>query len=413
MNQIKLVFGYTFRDAVRKKAFLISTVIILLLVFVLASLTRIFPSDEEQSPTTVVDYSGYTCYYIDEHKLIKNATDALLESMPGVTIVLGTQEALADYRTMLTEDKTLTVIEVTEQDSLPFVTVIASDFMSRMSSYTIVDILSKKYSANTLSELGFDETAVAIAQLELPNAYEMAGNMNISGYAVGILLTMLIFFAIYYYGYGVAMSVAAEKTSRVMETLVVSAKPSRILIGKCLAMGAVGLLQFTAVLSFASICFKFIVPEGFSLMGMPVTFSAFTLQSALLILLYFLLGYSLYAVLNSVCGASVNKIEDLNAAILPVTLISIMSFYFGYVSAATGTEGTITKIAMYLPFSSPFIIPFKLLNGNVSAVDLSISITLMITFIIVLTYVSIKIYSASVLHYGKKQKLWVLYKTKL
>mgnify|MGYP000594530332 FL=1 len=67
--------------------------------------------------------------------------------------------------------------------------------------------------------------------------------MNLTEYVVGLLLTFVMFFAVYYYGYGVAMSISSEKTSRVMETLIISAKPSKILIGKCLAMGVLGLLQ--------------------------------------------------------------------------------------------------------------------------------------------------------------------------
>jgi ABC-2 type transport system permease protein len=117
--------------------------------------------------------------------------------------------------------------------------------------------------------------------------------------------------------------------------------------------------------------------------------------------------------MNSVCGASVSKIEDLNSALMPVMMLSLLSFYLGYISAASGGEGMLTKIAMYLPFSSPFIIPFKLLNGNVAALDIAISIVLLVVFIIIIAYISTKIYSASVLNYGKKQKLVELYKTKL
>ncbi len=413
MNQIKLVFGYTFRDAVRKKSFKISSVIILLLVLAISLLTLIIPSDEYEDQEPVVDYTGYTCYYLDEHNLIPDAAQELAAVMQGMEIIRGEQSRLEEYRSELAGNKHLTVVEVTQQDELPLVTVMMGDFMSRLSPNAFAEILSRKYASNALSELGLDQTAIAVAQTELPFEYEFAGDMNLSGYAVGILLTMLIFFAIYYYGYGVSMSVAAEKTSRVMETLVVSAKPSRILIGKCLAMGLVGLMQFSAVILFASVCYTFIVPEGFMLMGMPVTFSAFTVGSALMVLVYFILGYSLYAVLNSVCGASVNKIEDLNSAIMPVTLISLLSFYFGYISAATGAEGVLTKAAMYLPFSSPFIMPFMLLNGSVEVLDLIISIVLMVIFIIIFTYVSIRIYSASVLHYGKRQKYSQLYKTKL
>ncbi len=178
-------------------------------------------------------------------------------------------------------------------------------------------------------------------------------------------------------------------------------------------MGAVGLLQFSGIIAFSAICIKALIPEDFLIMGMPISFSAFTIKSALLVLLYFILGYSLYSVMNSVCGASVSKIEDLNSAMMPVMLISLISFYFGYVAAVSGSDGLLTKIAMLLPFSSPFIMPFKLLNGSVATVDIILSIVLLIIFIIIFAYISIRIYSASVLNYGKKQKLWALYKTKL
>lgn len=412
MNQIMTVFKYTFRDAVRKKAFKISTAIMLLLVLVITMIPMIASSSEEGTDNTAT-YEGYSCYYIDEQNLIKNGQTALSAAMPGLVIKDGNAANLSEYSAMLSEDKNLVLITVTEKDGLPFITITTGDFMSGVPSDFISETLSDAYITEKLSALGFDENAVALAQTSLPYTISYTGDMNLSGYTVGILLTMLIFFAIYYYGYGVAMSVATEKTSRVMETLVVSAKPSRILIGKCLAMGSVGLLQFSGIIAFATICVKAFIPDDFLIMGMPISFSAFTVKSALLILLYFILGYALYSVLNSVCGASVSKIEDLNSAMMPVMLIALMSFYFGYISAASGSEGILAKIAMLLPFSSPFIMPFKLLNGSVATIDLILSILLMISFIVIFTSISIKIYSASVLNYGKKQKLWALYKTKL
>lgn len=410
MRQILTIFGYTFRDAVRKKAFIVSTIIIFLIILILASLPKIISSDETPDNT---EYEDLSFYYIDENNLIENGYEALAASMPGLNVISGEANKLDEYKNEMEENKDISIVNVTEQNGIPSITLIASDFMSNVSPEQISEILSNTYAVNSLRSRGFSEEDVMLSQIELPYTYDFIGSMNISGYAVGIILTMLIFFAIYYYGYGVAMSVASEKTSRVMETLVVSAKPSRILIGKCLAMGTVGLMQFASIIAFAAICIKLLIPEDFTIMGMPVSFSAFTPKSALLIIIYFILGYSLYAVLNSVSGASVSKIEDLNSAMMPVMMVALISFYLGYIAAVSGSEGTLTKIAMYLPFSSPFIVPFKLLNGNVATADLTISISLMIIFIIIFTYISIKIYSASVLNYGKKQKLWTLYKTKL
>lgn len=105
------------------------------------------------------------------------------------------------------------------------------------------------------------------ALTDLSYSSQIVCKMDVSGYAIGILLTIIVFFAVYYYGYGVAMSVASEKTSRVMETLVVSAKPSRILLGKCLAMGVLGLVQLLAFLVVGAVCFATIVPTGFTIMA--------------------------------------------------------------------------------------------------------------------------------------------------
>lgn len=414
MKQIKTVFKFTLKDALRKKSFKISTIIMLVLIFILSLIPQFIPSQESDNPTANKnDYSNYTIYYIDDENLISEGVSALSTTLPGINIVTGSGANQEQLTQKVDQDKNSIIVSVTENNDLPFITITEKDFMAASPKELIADTLSKTFVINSLIEQGIDNETAQLSQMELGFNVIYTGDMNFSGYTVGILLTLLIFFAIYYYGYGVAISVATEKTTRVMETLVVSAKPSKILLGKCLAMGTLGLMQFAGIIAFTSFCVKMFIPEGFAIMGMPLSFSAFTWQSALLIFLYFILGYSLFAVMNSVCGASVSKIEDLNSAMAPVIFIAMISFYLGYFAAVANMEGIITKIAMYLPFSSAFIMPFKLLNGNVAAIDLIISIALMVLFIIVITFISIRIYSASVLHYGKRQKLIDLYKTKI
>lgn len=424
MKQIMIVFGYTFRDAARKKAFIISTVIMILLIIILFSipkLTTLFSNDNNtDSNVNIGDNSGTvadtnkTCYYIDENNLISGSEQVLSSLYPDVKFVTADKSMIDGYKKEIEANGDLSMIIVTEQDTLPFITVVSKDFMSGIPVDAVAGLLSKTYISNTLTLQGIDSDTIAFAQMQLPYASDMVGNMNMSGYVLGIVLTMLIFFAIYYYGYGVSMSIASEKTSRVMETLIVSAKPSKILLGKCLAMGALGLCQFGGTIIFAAACYRVLIPDDFLLMGMPLSLSAFTVGSAILIIVYFILGYSLYAVMNAVCGASVSKIEDLNSAMMPVMMIAMLSFYVGYFTAISGSgNGLFQKIAMYIPFCSPFIVPFKLLNSDISALDLVISITALVIAIVVITYVSIRVYSASVLHYGKKLKFKEAYKTKL
>lgn len=423
MKQIFTVFLFTLRDAAKKKSFLISSIIMLLVILVLCALPRVignFSSTEEPGEDGISlppqdTQRIYTCYYADGGALIENACQTLSLYFPDTRFEAISAAEIETYSALIKEDETLSLISVIPgENGLPALTITCKDFMSGINAQTAAQALSDLYIANTLTKQGISSDTIAFAQSSLPFSVTYMGSMNVSGYAIGILLTMLIFFAIYFYGYGVSMSIATEKTSRVMETLIVSAKPSRILIGKCLAMGFLGLAQFTGVLLFGVLCYNLLIPEGFTLMSMELSLSAFTAESALLIALYFILGYSLYAVMNAVCGASVSKIEDLNSAMMPVMMISLISFYLAYFSAITTSgEGMLQKAAMYIPFCSPFIMPFKLLNGNVATADLVISIALLILFILLIAAVSIRIYTASVLHYGKRMKLKDLYKTKV
>lgn len=421
MKQILTVFGYTFADAVKKKSFIISSVILALLILVMCAVPGFisrFTGDGTGGavPGELPEAADMSkvCYYIDDGKLIEGAAEVLASAFPDAKIIQAAADKAADYKNEIAENADISMILVTEQNGLPFITVTTKDFMSGINVGTAVEALNRTYVSNVLASRGIDSDTINFAQTQLPYVSQIAGDMNMSGYIVGIALTMLIFFAIYFYGYGVSMSIATEKTSRVMETLIVSAKPSRILLGKCIAMGVLGLCQFGGTLLFGAICYKIFIPDDFTLMGMELSLSAFTVGSAILIVVYFILGYSLYSVMNAVCGASVSKIEDLQSAMMPVMLIALVSFYIGYFTAIMGSGGgLLQKIAMYVPFCSPFIMPFKLLNGDVAALDLAISIAGMITAIVIIAYVSIRIYSASVLHYGKKLKLKDAYKTKI
>ncbi|NLM79675.1 MAG: ABC transporter permease, partial [Clostridiales bacterium] len=262
---------------------------------------------------------------------------------------------------------------------------------------------------SALSNAGVDGDITKIALSNIEYTTVPAGKMDITGYSLGIVLTLLMFFAVYYYGYGVAMSVASEKTTRVMETLVVSAKPSRILLGKCIAMGVLGLIQLSLFIAAAGVGYVLIVPKGFTIGGVPLALSSFTVPSAILILIYFLFGYALYAMINSVCGATVSRSEDLQAAMMPSVLISLGSFYASYFSLYMPNQG-FKRIITYIPFTSPFIMPSRLLNENVGEIEIIVSILLLAAATVLVSLISIRLYSASVLHYGQRLKIGELIK---
>lgn len=417
MRDILTVFRFTLRDGARKKAFWVTTIIVLVLIVGICCIPRVmelFSGGSTPEPGTETPGSSTgepvekteTCYLIDEQQLIPGAAEALAAALPQADVIAGEESQLDSYKAEAEEDGSIYIVQVlpSEQGALPKVQFYVHDILSGAPTDTVTAVLKTTYVSQALQSAGVSADMAALALSDMTYDMAIVGKMDMSGYVLGILLTMLTFFAVYYYGYGVAMSVASEKTSRVMETLVVSAKPSRILVGKILGMGVLGLLQMLMFLVVGALGYTLLVPEDFTIGGMPLALSAFTPASAVLILVYFLLGYALYAVLNSVCGATVSRTEDLNAAMMPTVFISLIAFYAAYMVMFIPNEAA-KRIVTYIPFTSPFLLPFRLLNETVPATDIAISLVLLVVCIALVALLSIRIYSASVLHYGQRLKL--------
>ena len=406
MRDIFTVFGFTLRENLRKRVFWVITVLVLVVIIaacgILAAVGGGDEPDEEPAPQEKTD----TCYLIDAQGLVPGAAEALDQAFSGVRFEAADASRLEVLKAEVKEDGAKTIAEILpgEAGGLPTLKLYASNFMTGMPVDGIAQVIKGLYVSQVLGAAGVSAENTALALSSVSYSLETLGKMEISGYILGILITMVIFFAVYYYGYGVAMSVAQEKTSRVMETLVVSAKPSRILLGKCLAMGVLGLLQLSAFLIVGALSWSLLIPADFTIAGMPLSLSAFTLPTALLTLVYFLLGYALYAVINSVCGATVSRAEDLSSAMMPAILISMVSFYAAYIVMFLPSEG-IKRIVTYIPFTSPFIMSYRLLNDTVSSLDIAVSLLLLLVSILLVALASVRIYSASVLRYGQRIRL--------
>lgn len=409
MKQIFSVFAFTFKNGARQKTFIITTVIILAIILVACSVPRVLLSFTGGNIEDIVTGKFYTCYYIDETGKLNGGELLLAEKLTDTEFIVATPEDKDRIITDIASDaKTALILIANGEDGKPAITISAKDFLNRAAANSgdIASELSKLYSTRVMEELGIGAEIIADAQRQIPCTVNTEGGLTPSGYAAGILLITLTFFAVYYYGYGVASSVASEKSSRVMETLIVSAKPSYILIGKCLGMGILGLCQFGGILIFTALCWKLLIPPDFTVMGTALSLTAFTPRSVFLIIVFFILGYTLYAMMNAVCGATIDKLDELNAAMMPVMLISMGSFYLSYFTAMMGTTyDYLVNLSMYIPFSAPFIMPFVLLNGEVAGWQILLSAGILVVTIVIVAAISIRIYNASVMHYGKRLRL--------
>ncbi len=408
MKQFFTVFKFTFLDAVRKKAFKISTAILLALILIACMIPRAIgwfsPEGSQTGEETETYESAGRLLLLDEAGAIESAEEYLSVIGYNVTQIPSAKTEQAEQAIL--DGSADAFIKITASAFVPEVDIFIKDFMHAPSTDAIQTQLNSAWRAGELKKLGASEEILNVSVTSVPVYEQALGSMDLTGYTFGIIASMLMFFAVYFYGLSVANSVAMEKTSRVMETLVVSAKPSAILLGKCAAMGAAGLAQMAGVILYGVIMYNALVPEGTMIFGMQLSFAGVTPVNLIIIILYFLLGYALYALLYAVCGATVSRIEDISPALMPVSLISMISFYVGYFTSIMGNaSGAIEWIARYIPFCAPFGMPFRLLNGSVTVSQCAISLSAMLVAIALASGLSIRLYKASIMHYGNRLKI--------
>jgi len=407
-KQVFAVAGFTFRDAVRRKSFWITNIIFAVLILGACIVLPRIGGDSMGSMEGIVDniaaqYSAMDakCLIINKSEPLAGAEDILWDYFRGSESYTPAQreECLA----LVKADGKAALVEISADDP-PRVTITTKDMMSAFPSQAVWETLSNLYRTYQFGQLGYDQAqAASVLQSALPLVTNTADPKGMSNYIVGMALMLLMFMTIYVYGYGVAMSVATEKSTRVMETLIVSAKPSRILLGKCIGMGLVGLLQLLGVLALSFAGAKVFIPGG--TFGGGIGLPDLTLGKAALLVLYFLMGYALFSMINSMCGAMVSKMEDLQSAMMPAAMISVFSFYGGYITlgvtpAAGGSTAAAGNITMLIPFTAPFAAPSVLLSGEITPGTIAASVCILLATIALVSFISGRVYSASVLHYG-------------
>ena len=212
------------------------------------------------------------------------------------------------------------------------------------------------------------------------------------------------------YGQMVATNVATEKSSRAMELLVTSAKPASMMFGKVIASCLAGLIQLIAVFGSALLTYKLNenywadVPIIASLFDMPVDLFIY-------MLVFFVLGFFIYAFLYGAIGSTASKLEDINTSVMPITLLFIVGFFVVMFSMMFGdVDTTLMKVCSYIPFTSPMAMFTRIAMSTVAGWEIALSIGILIGTVAGVGFLSAKIYRVGVLLYGTPPKLGAILK---
>ncbi|MGH4120282.1 ABC transporter permease [Clostridium sp.] len=417
MKEFLTVLGYTFKENSKKKTFIISTAITLILTVLVVSLPAIIKNfdNSEKNKTQISDNNKEEpkgiVYVVDSKAILKGNLDKLDKTFVEYEFKSETSDNIDLIKNKIKEDEKNVLLIFDEKNGVPTFDYLVKQSGSGLDPSEISSLIKNIFATDLLTEADVSDTVSQMVQSDVSYNVNELGKGKMNSYISSIVVSMLLFFAIYFYGYGVAMSVASEKTSRVMELLVTSTKPSKIILGKSAAMGLLGLIQLFLVVFTGLITYKLTFPENFKIADQAINFSSFTPFSLVMIVVYFILGYSLYAMMNAVAGATVSKAEDVNSALMPISMISIAGFYAGSFSLPV-PNGIVSIVSSIIPFSSPFSMPGRLLATEVPAWQIAASLfSLVITFVFI-AWISIKIYSSAILHYGNRLKFKDLIKQK-
>ena len=222
---------------------------------------------------------------------------------------------------------------------------------------------------------------------------------------LGIVFVVLLFITVVIYGMWVATGVASEKSSRVMELMVSAASPRQLLTGKVVGIGAAGLTQYLAiaiptllVVAFQDRISSVLLGPG----GMEGT-AIVGLSPGLLVAyaVFFLLGFTLFALIYASMGSFVSRPDDLQTLSLPLSLLATAG-YLTAVIALGGAQSTWVTVASFVPPFSPFVMLARLMVSAVAPAEVVVSIAILVATIAVVAVVASRMYAAGVLLYGQR-----------
>ena len=330
-------------------------------------------------------------------------------------------QAFTDYAVCLTEDGIEQIKEkvVSGEAECAFVmngTLSYTYYVNNLSLYDrnteIADeIFSTVHGIETLTASGMTyEEAGAALTAPVTHETESLGKDQMKNFFYTYIMIFALYMVILLYGQMVATNVATEKSSRAMELLITSAKPVNMMFGKVIASCLAGFIQLLAVFGSAIIFYS--MNKSYWGDSMIIE-SVFGMPADLLIymLIFFVLGFFIYAFLFGAIGSTASKVEDINTSVMPLTLLFVAGFLVVMFSMQGGSvDSLLMRICSYVPFTSPMAMFTRIAMSTVPFYEIALSIAVLIISVIGVGVVSAKIYRVGVLLYGTKPKISAIIK---
>ena len=272
-------------------------------------------------------------------------------------------------------------------------------------------VLQEVYRISAMVQNGLTpEEAGEIMSVEIEGGTETLGKDQMQNFFYTYIMIFALYMVILLYGQMVATNVATEKSSRAMEVLITSAKPTSMMFGKVLASCIAGFSQLVLIFGTAILLYN-VNREALS---NPLIASIFDIPIELFIYLivFFVLGFLIYAFMFGAIGSTASKLEDINTSVMPITFLFIIAFMVVIFSMTSGSiDNTAMLVCSYIPFTSPMAMFTRICMSTVAWYEILISIAILVGSTVGIGVLSARIYRVGVLLYGMPPRFSTIMKT--
>ena len=417
-SKIGIVIAREFSERVRKKSFIISTILMplfMIAMMAIPSLVLMFNKGETRE-IAVVDNSGFIADKLESNDDVKyfvfNHDVDSARKMGDIYGILHIGDSI------LTDP---TDIRLYANDA-PSITV--DENVCSQVGKIIEDEKLKAYNITDLDKI-LDEVKTTISLRTFDNTEKESSTSSIVSYVIGIIFSLVLYMFILLYGNMVMNSIIEEKTNRVLELMVSSIKPAQLMLGKILGVGLVATVQvliWGVLISLASgLLMPALMPTNVAadVAAISVDPSAavstdIDLVQALALfgnvgaivkiffvaLLYLVGGFLFYAAIFVAIGSAVDNVQDaaqfVGIAQFPIIIAFVISMSIG-----NAPNSGLAFWASMIPFTSPMVMMSRIAY-NVPTWEIVVSLVVLLVSILAMIWMAAKIYRVGIFMYGKK-----------
>jgi len=381
---VSLVARREFVTKVRTRSFLIGTAVIIAVLAGYVVLQSVLFDDQQRS---VVGLSGQATQLADPLREKARSFGVIVETRDVTTMGNAEQQV---------RDGSLDALVTGAPPALKMIVKGSGD---QVLTTVLNDVLRQQVLVAQLAEAGISPQQVAqnLANVSVAvTALEPVDPQRSQRLAIGLIVAALLYYSLLVYGTMVAQGVVEEKSSRVVEILLATVRPWQLLLGKVIGLGAVGLLQLLVIST---------VGLGLSSAFNVVDVSALGGTALLTGVLWYLLGFFLYATVFAAAASLVSRQEELQSVLTPISMTIIVAFVAGINLMIGNPSGPTVTVLSLLPPFAPILMPGRMAMGVATTWQVVLAVVLALAAIAAITWLGGKVYANAVLRTGARVKL--------